>query len=620
MRMNRNPFILRKSHLLAVGVLIFLSAGLYANSLDNLFTNWDDMMIYSNGQIRSLGWKNIGTIFTPAKGATYQPVRALSYALDYHFWKLNPVGYHITNILFYILTCIMVFLTLRLLSMHLREGKEEGSHFRVALLGSLLFAAHPVHVEAVTWLAARKEVLQGFFFFSAFYLYLKGREGEGRRVLFFLFLSLFAILLAVLSKPSAIVFPAVLLVYEIARRPKGWLGFVKRHWLFFAVSIMISIIFVGIMMKVMLDAGGVKPYRGGTFFANLLVAFQIFLYNIELLVLTVNYSAAYTIDTPDPIFSFRSFLFVLGTFLLFALSLWSLKKTRVLFFSFFFFFVTLFPYLNVIPISTVLADRYVFISSFSYAFLLGIGFDRVYQLRGKRWSEGFFKLVGTVLFLFALGGYSFMTIHQNRIWENSYTLWADAVEKSPGSNTANAMMGVVYMQMGMDGEAVKFLEKAVQLLPYDYESMNNLGIVYGRLEQPGKALKNLIAALWLNPDSDAVKINLSIHYYRQREYRKAEGILKQLISEKPRDAQLHYRLAMVCKDSGDHEGAIRELNQCLVLAPQIITPYEELGNIYLIQLKDPEKAKSYYRRGIEAVPEAASRVEQLKWMIQDLER
>jgi hypothetical protein len=56
--------------------------------------------------------------------------------------------------------------------MGLRKDASPDSHQRVAIFGALLFAVHPVHVEAVPWLAARKEVLQGFFFFVAFYFYL----------------------------------------------------------------------------------------------------------------------------------------------------------------------------------------------------------------------------------------------------------------------------------------------------------------------------------------------------------------------------------------------------------------------------------------------------------------
>jgi len=629
-----------RTKVLALFLLVLLAGGLYLNSFGNLFTNWDDQMIYSNYQIRSLDWENIHHIFTYVRGSTYQPVRVLSYAVDYYFWGLNPLGYHITNIVFYILTSIMVFFILHRLSTHLRKNAPPDSHERVALFGAFLFAAHPVHVEAVTWLAARKEGLQGFFFFLAFYLYLKGRE-EGkkslrpnRRKFFYLALVLFSFLLATLSKPAAIVFPAVLLLYEISLKTNksirvgttvvptpdhGWMDFLKRHWFFIVFSVFISFIFTYILMRVMLDAGGIKPYRGGTFFNNLLISFYVFLYNIKLLISTINYSAAYTIPVSNPILGVRTLIFIGFTFLLFGLSLWSLKKTKVIFFSFFFFFITLLPYLNIVPISTLLADRYVFIASFSYCFLLGICFDQFYRFRNKRFSGNFFKLLSIALFLFVLVGYSLMTIRQNQIWENSYTLWADAVEKYPESNTANALMGVVYMELGMDEKAVGYLEKAIQVLSYDYQSRNNLGIIYGRLEQPEKALKELMTAIWLKPEDDTIKINLSVFYQRQKEYQKAVEVLRYLLLKNNHDANLHFRLGLVYKEMGQYDAAISELIKAMELAPQIINPYEELGNIYLSKVKDIEKAKFYYSKGIEAAPKAKARVDDLRWMIQDLE-
>jgi tetratricopeptide (TPR) repeat protein len=614
-----SPYFSKYKKRVILLLLITLAGGLYLNTLDNLFTNWDDGMIYANPQIRSLSWENIRRIFNFVEGSTYQPIRVLSYAVDYYFWKLNPVGYHITSIFFYILTCIMVFLAFRHLSASLRENVSSDSHERVAIFGSLLFASHPVHVEAVTWLAARKEVLQGFFFFLAFFLYLKGRETEGQKRLFYLGLVLFAFLLAVLSKPSAIVFPGVILVYEISQRKNKWIEFIKSHWLFFTFSILISIIFVSILMKVMLDAGGVKPYRGGSFFNNFLVSFYVFLYNIKLLVFTINYSAAYTIPVSNPILGLRTFIFVGITLLLFGLTFWFLKRTKVILFSLLFFFVTLLPYLNIIPISTLLADRYVFIASFSYCFLLGILFDKLYTYKNERFSKGFFKLLATVLLLFILTGYSFMTIRQNKIWENSYTLWVDAVEKHPDSNTANALMGVVYMDLGMDEKAAEYLEKAIQILPYDYQSRNNLGIVYGRVEQPEKALKELMTAICLRPDDNNIKINLSVFYQKQKEYKKAEEILKYLLSKNSQNANLYFRLGLVYKDAGQYEAAVSELLKSMELAPHIINPYEELGNIYASKFKNSEKAKYYYTKGIEAAPKANFKVEGLRWMVQDLE-
>ena len=617
--MDQKDILMRPKERYAICLTILIAGGLYLNSLGNQFTNWDDSMIYANPQIRGLGWKNIAELFALRDGATYQPIRVLSYAIDYHFWNLNPLGYHITNIFFYILTCILVCLTIFHLSMHLRERVSSGSHERVATWGALLFAAHPVHVEAVTWLAARKEVLQGFFFFLAFYIYLKGREREDSKRIIFLGVVLLSILFAILSKPSAVVFPAVLLVYEIARKRTGWIDVVKKHRLFFTLSVLTSLFFAFILIKAMSDAGGVKLYRGGSFFNNLLVSFYVFFYNIKLLILTINYSAAYTIRVPYPLINLQTFLVVGAFFLLAGLSVWSLKKTKVFFFSFFFFLVTLLPYLNIIPISTVLADRYLFIASFSYCFLLGIGFDKLYTVRSERYSDGFFKLLSVTLLLLLLSGYSFMTIHQNKIWENSYTLWSDAVEKYPQSNTANALMGVVYMDLGMDERAAEYLERAVKILPIDYESRNNLGIVYGRLNQPEKALKELTTAISLKPEDDNIKINLSVFYQRQREYKKSEEILKHLISKHPMGASLYFRLGLLYKDMGRCEAAISELIRATELAPHVINPYEELGNIYVSRMKDAKKGKYYYQKGIEMAPKAKRMAEDLRWMIQDLE-
>ena len=87
-----------KNFLWPVAAILLLTIVVYANSINNDFTNWDDPgLVLANPSIRSLSFKNILHIFTPRSGLTYQPVRVLSYAIDYHFWRLNPVGYHLGN-------------------------------------------------------------------------------------------------------------------------------------------------------------------------------------------------------------------------------------------------------------------------------------------------------------------------------------------------------------------------------------------------------------------------------------------------------------------------------------------------------------------------------------------
>jgi hypothetical protein len=106
------PVVSHRATLLALSLVAVVAVGLYVNTLGNDFTNWDDGMIYSNYRIRSLDGDALQKIFTYWRGSTYQPVRELSYAIDFYFWRLNPLGYHIKH-LFYVLTCLMVFLALR---------------------------------------------------------------------------------------------------------------------------------------------------------------------------------------------------------------------------------------------------------------------------------------------------------------------------------------------------------------------------------------------------------------------------------------------------------------------------------------------------------------------------
>jgi tetratricopeptide (TPR) repeat protein len=415
------------------------------------------------------------------------------------------------------------------------------------------------------------------------------------------------------------VFPAVLLLYEISVGKKSWMDFIKSHWKFFLISVLISLLFISILMKIMVEAGGVKAFRGGNFLNNFILSFYVFLVNIKLLIFTINYSAAYVLKDPGKMVWFVLMSSVLVTLLLSGLVIWSLKKTKVIFFGFFFFMLTLLPYLNIIPISTLLADRYLFIASFSYCFLMGVAFERLYGFRARRFSKDFFKVLSVAVFLLLLSGYSFMTVQQNKIWENSYTLWADAIEKQPESDMANGLMGATYMEIGMDEMAAKYLEKAVQLVPHDYNSRNNLGIVYGRLNEPEKALQELLIADQLKPNEYPIRVNLAVYYEMHKEYDKADEILKDLIVKHPHDANLFYRLGMLHKKMGDYESAITQFITSTQFAPDIINPYEEIGNIYLHQFNDVEKAKFYYSKGIEAAPKARSAVDMLRRIVQDLE-
>ena len=116
----------------------------------------------------------------------YRPLRTLSFAVDYAFYGLNPTGYHVTNLVLHILASIIFyFLVLSLFSLS-----------AVAFLGGLIFAVHPVHVEAVSWISGRQDLI-GFLFLELSllcYIYYRKKDYSKRYLVFSLIFSFLAYL------------------------------------------------------------------------------------------------------------------------------------------------------------------------------------------------------------------------------------------------------------------------------------------------------------------------------------------------------------------------------------------------------------------------------------------
>ena len=164
-----------------LAVALVISAVSYGNSLRNEFVFDDILVIVENPGIR--GIQKIPHLLGINTGRiSYRPMRMVSYALDYtlneNLWHyfggykdykgLNPLGYHISNIIFHLVTSLLVFLIVYLLS----------RNYRVAFLASVLFALHPVHTDSVTYLSGRRDILCALFYLAGFYCFLRYRQSS----------------------------------------------------------------------------------------------------------------------------------------------------------------------------------------------------------------------------------------------------------------------------------------------------------------------------------------------------------------------------------------------------------------------------------------------------------
>ena len=153
-----------KYHLIYILLLLFVTIGIYSNSLQNSFVYDDDGTIVSNNFVKN--WGNVPKIFTQdyfslSNEATYRPMVTLSYFLDYSFWQLNPFGYHLTNLLFHIVNTILIYF---LLSLILKSRT-------IPLFTALLFATHPIQTEAVAAISFREDLMTMCFFLLSLLLY-----------------------------------------------------------------------------------------------------------------------------------------------------------------------------------------------------------------------------------------------------------------------------------------------------------------------------------------------------------------------------------------------------------------------------------------------------------------
>jgi hypothetical protein len=179
----------RSLWLAAILALTFVA---YLPSLRNGFTNWDDpLYVLQNPLLRH---PTIGAILTTPVAGNWHPLTIVSYLLNFRISGLDPASYHWLNLLLHLANTALVFAFVSALA----PGRKW-----TAVVTSLFFGIHPMHVESVAWIAERKDVLYAFFYLFglvAYLRYLKAFQGG------WLVASLAAFTLSIASKPAAIVF------------------------------------------------------------------------------------------------------------------------------------------------------------------------------------------------------------------------------------------------------------------------------------------------------------------------------------------------------------------------------------------------------------------------------
>jgi len=560
--------------ILLILVTVFLS---YSNALKNRFASDDLELVVGNPAVKHL-W-NIPHIFTSGywdvqgiTGGLYRPFTIFTFLVEYSMAGLNPFIYHMDNVLLHALCSILVYLILR----EMRVGSG------VPLLAALLFAAHPVHSEAVAWVSGRAELLWSAFALLSIFIFIKGAERAAYTTL-----SVLCFSVALLSKETAVVVPLLLCLYLFlytGPRPgqSRTAQLASRLWPY----LLVSAVFLAVRAWVIGGLGpniheqtlyGLQPYD------RFLLMSKAFSGYMKAGLLPVNLSVAYFFPPPGSLIEAEVLfpILLLGIMLAFAGRI--IRCSRSAFFWVAWFFITLLPVSNIIPVGILMSDRAIYMPSFGVCVALGLLIRRAASLTGLR--EGRDGTLSVLIVVPVVALLASVTLGRNPIWHNdeSYKVeYMQALEGSirahPGDPALNWLLARKLIRFNDFGQGLdEALGRAEPVLGLDDPDIRAARAKsYEKRSMDNEALVEIKEAIRLDPQPDYYGF-AGVLLTRLKKYAEAEAMLDKAIAINPNRAAYYLWKGDIRMELGDDEGALGLFERASVIDPDNEDAYLEQG-------------------------------------------
>ncbi len=583
-----------KKNIIIITVIIILTALSYFNTLNNSFVYDDNTYVVENRQIRSASniLKAFISSYPPdAKGqGLYRPLVTISYIFDYAVWGLNPKGFHLTNLILHIITSIIIYL----LALEIIK-----TQWPSAVVG-IVFALHPVHTEAVTWVVGRAEVMAGLFYFLSFLLYIKAGKSESFKNRLFI-ASNTSFFLALISKEIAITLPILLFAYDYFfskwQDNSEIIRWLKNRYLFYIILTFAYII----IRYVVLGAFG--PQKNLYFtpdvglYERFLTIIVVIGYYISLLFLPLSLTVDYVFPK---IASLNLPVLIYGGMLIFSLSIisFSYKMSKRLSFAILFFYITLLPVSNIMPIGELIAERFLYIPLISFALLIGISTDYFFI----RFSPRFLRIIISIPLILLALFYSLLTISRNYDWKDAFTLWKSTIYTTPASSVAHNNLGVEYAKKEDHVDAIVEYKKAIELSPRYSHALANLGDAYLKIGLIDEAIDFYKKAIEAEPDYSIAYNNLGFAYFEKRLYKEALSEYKKAIELNSKDPLFYNNFGNLYASMKRYDDAIAEYKKAISIDPLDTNAYNNSGAVYAQQGKFNE-AEAEVRKALAIDPE-----------------
>jgi len=546
----------RRWALLVAGVaaLVFLP------TLGHGFVFDDRVEVVENTYVRSL--EHLPLVFSGNTWAgagrnnhTYRPLTIASYALNHAVSGSSPWSYHLVNVALHVLVSFLFF----------RLALAWGVSLTGAGLAALLFAVHPVHVEAVANVAGRKDLLAAAFALLALLAHRRAlRCGAG-----WLVLAPLAVAAATLSKETGAVTPVLLVGQDLLFSRNDWRASRRRGFVLYAAYLVVLGFYAVVRWRVL---GGVgvshipfydNPAVDAPAGVRVLTATAVIGRGLLLLLAPVTLSPDYSYAVIPLITSLLDWRFLLAAASVAAVGgvAWIRRRTApVGLFAFLWYGFTLLPASNLLlPVGTIFGERLLYLPSLAFCLVVGVLAARALS----RWTPA---RAGLVVALIALG-LGVRSVAYGRHWSDEARLFQYAAKAVPGSTKVWLKLGDLRRERGETEPARDAYERALAIAPDNYKAKLGLASI---LEQLGQTIE-------------------------------ARRLQREVVDSRPRDPDVLHALGLRFRRQGDLEAAADCWRQALLVDPDHVQSLGDLGSFYVVT-GDAAKAETYLKRAVAVKP------------------
>ncbi len=609
------PSRLKKFTQHAVGPVVLAAAlvAVYGPSLNTPFIFDDEESILENQSIVKL-WPLIGDarhpgpLNPPSQHSTAgRPLANLSLAINYRLAEYDPFGYHLFNVIVHFLSALLVgAIVRRMLQLDFFQGRFDRAGPWLALLAMLLWALHPLQIEAVIYITQRTELLVGFFYLATFYASLRYWKANSHTTrIIWCVSAFFACLAGMASKEVMVTAPVMVLLFE-----RTFLTGTFRQALRKSGPLYCGL-FASWGLLIALNISG--PRSGTAGFDLGLSAYSwwftqakvLWMY-LKLVIwphpLVIHYAISY-------LTSFSSaWPWVLGSIALGLVACVLTWRRSAIGLALAWIILILLPTL-LVPITTeVAAERRMYLPLAALVTLFVAGGYQLLRMVQVRLSSSparsyALPLASIGLIYVALSiACGFVSTTHLEAYQNPVVLWSEAVAIEPNDFLAQYNLGYAMIVAGRSEDGIEHFRKALQLAPKYADAYNDLANALRVSGQLSEAIDNYQHALELKPDFPQAQYNLGLALAQSGNWQAAILHYEQALQSRSDWAEAHGNLGRALAKIGRLDEAIVQLQQALDEKQDYPDAETWLGLTFLQQGQLPE-AIVHLQRALQLKPD-----------------